>query len=138
MIHTLRQAVLNLDQGAGALLEDNYLRLATMGSTANASPQKVLCNSSSAMVSDHMVADHLAEDCGLPCDPGTANTDDDDKHPLLSTILASMNTHSCTDYLHEYCVELDPFHLVHVTSGSDPRITCNTDMQWTSEAESDG
>jgi Holliday junction resolvase YEN1 len=108
VIRTLRQAALNLDQGAGALLANNHLGLATMGPTANATPQKVPCDGSSTAVSP----DRLAEDCGLFCDPGAANTDDDDKHPLLSTILASTNTHPRTDYLHEYRVELDPFHLV--------------------------
>jgi len=38
--------------------------------------------------------------------------DVNDKHLLLSSIVASTTAHPQTDYLHEYRVELDPYHLL--------------------------
>lgn len=51
----------------------------------------------------------------LSGDPETVSTDADKEHPLIANILASTTTHPRTDFLHEYRVQLDPYHLVQLT-----------------------
>jgi len=134
VIRMLRRAALDLDEGEGALWGTDCLGLAEVSSKGSATntipwpyvenPQQIMsadgntvgCTQSAAV--PECVAgvspDPLAEEYALSRNLG-ANIDSNDKHPLLSTILASTTAHPRTDFLHEYRVELDPFHLVQLT-----------------------